>query len=237
VLHGTGTFTTLRSDEGRVFGLEAHHARLAEGCRRLMLDAPTPGEFHEALRAVAAAGGNGRQRLRFSVLAGPERTHWLAQAAPTSPAGNATVVCTAFRRAWPCPLAGIKPTAYAANLVLQRMAQAAGATEALVLGPDGSLAEGAMSNLFIVRGERVLTPPLSSGCLPGVTRAAVLEICQEDGLAAAEATFLPADLRAADEVFLTSSVRGIQPVGVAGPITSQLIEALAARVARESVVL
>jgi branched-chain amino acid aminotransferase len=220
-----------------VFGLEAHHARLIEGCRRLQLDAPTAADFREALRAVAAAGGRGPQRLRFSVLSGPERTHWLAQAAPVAPAGNATVVCTVFRRAWPCPLAGIKPTAYAANLVLQRVAQAAGATEALVLGPDGALAEGAMSNLFIVRAGRVLTPPLSTGCLPGVTRAAVLEICEAEGVPAAEATFLPADLRAADEVFLTSSVRGIQSVGVAGPVTSRLVEALAARVERESVML
>jgi len=113
-----------------------------------------------------------------------------------------------------------------------------------VLAADGSVAEAAMSNLFTVLNGRVMTPPLSSGCLPGITRHAVLACCETLALPAAQTRLTIDDLRAADELFLTSAVRRIQPVSALaprefpdapGPITARLTEALHAMIDRKSV--
>jgi branched-chain amino acid aminotransferase len=129
-------------------------------------------------------------------------------------------------------------------MILQRRAAAAGGSDAIVLAADGSIAEAAMSNLFTVLNGRVMTPPLSSGCLPGITRHTVLACCETLALPAAETRLTIDDLRAADELFLTSAVRRIQPVSALaprefpdapGPITARLTEALHAMIDRKSV--
>ena len=87
-----------------------------------------------------------------------------------------------------------------------------GADEALFHNTKGELCEGTTSNVFLVNGGRVLTPPLSSGCLPGTTRARVITLCCTLGIPVAEETLTPVDLAAAAEVFTTSATRGVVPV-------------------------
>jgi branched-chain amino acid aminotransferase len=120
-----------------------------------------------------------------------------------------------------------------------RDARAAGAHEALLLDERGLVAEGASSNLFVVRGGRIETPPLAAGILEGVTRGVVLGLSRALGIPAAEASLRPGDLEAAEEVFLTSTVREILPVvqlgdrpvggGRPGPVTARLHEAFRRR--------
>jgi branched-chain amino acid aminotransferase len=120
-----------------------------------------------------------------------------------------------------------------------RDARAAGAHEALLLDERGLVAEGASSNLFVVRGGRIETPPLAAGILEGVTRGVVLGLSRALGIPAAEASLRPVDLEAAEEVFLTSTVREILPVvqlgdrpvggGRPGPVTARLHEAFRRR--------
>jgi len=89
----------------------------------------------------------------------------------------------------------------------------AGVDETLLVSPEGQVLEGSVSNLFAVMAGEVLTPPLATGILPGITRAMVLSSCASLGLVARERTLTLADLHAADEVFLTNSVQEIVPLG------------------------
>ena len=131
----------------------------------------------------------------------------------------------------------VSPAAKTSNLLNNILgsfqAQNKGAEEGIMLNRDGYVAEGTMSNLFVVRRGRVQTPPLDVGILPGITRGFVLELAQEAGLAVKEARFRPDQLVSADEAFLTGTTKGILPVirvdgqaigdGRPGPITRQLI--------------
>jgi branched-chain amino acid aminotransferase len=103
---------------------------------------------------------------------------------------------------------GLKTTSYAENVVALARAAQAGASEALLANTAGHLCEGTGSNVFVAVGGRLLTPPLPSGCLAGITRELVLEVVPE-----AEEADLPMDvLERADEVLLTSSTRDVQAV-------------------------
>lgn len=98
------------------------------------------------------------------------------------------------------------------NLIALREAQQAGADEALMLNTAGELCEAATSNLFLVNSGKVFTPHLASGCLPGIAREAVIELCHELNIPCLECALNLADLAACDQAFLTSSLRRIQPI-------------------------
>jgi branched-chain amino acid aminotransferase len=129
--------------------------------------------------------------------------------------------------------AGAKTSNYLTSvLALDDVAQR-GCSEAIVVGAQGELIEGATSNLFIVRAGRLATPPVSSGLLEGITRASILQLAAQLGLPAEEQRITSADLYAADEAFITSTIRELLPVvradGVAigsgqpGPIYARLL--------------
>jgi branched-chain amino acid aminotransferase len=128
------------------------------------------------------------------------------------------------------------------NVLAVREAQAGGASEAILLNQEGQVAEGASTNVFLVKGGQVVTPPLAAGILEGITREIVLEVAREAGVAIREAAVTPADLRDADEVFVTSSTREVMPGrtldgrpvgdGRPGPVTKQLLAAFRAAVPR-----
>ncbi len=129
-----------------------------------------------------------------------------------------------------------KTGAHLPNVLALREARAAGAYEALLLDDRGFVTEGSSSNVFAARGGRIVTPPLAAGILEGVTRGVVLRLAREVGVPAEEAPLKPADLEAADEVFITSTIREIVPVvrlgdravgaGHPGPVTYRLHQAL-----------
>jgi branched-chain amino acid aminotransferase len=135
---------------------------------------------------------------------------------------------------------GAKVGNYLGSLLALKRAKAAGAHEALVLDTAGRVVEGTTSNVFYVKDRVLVTPPEEAGILPGITRAHLLEIAGERRLEVREASITPADLAAADEVFLTSSIREILPVvavddhvigdGRPGPVTRALHEAFRTRV-------
>jgi branched-chain amino acid aminotransferase len=121
------------------------------------------------------------------------------------------------------------------NALAMQQALARGAFEAVMRNHDGHVAECSQSNLFVVTGGVVRTPPVGEGLLPGITRAFVLELCGALGVASQQSVLDDADLLEADEAFLTSTTREIVPVvgvdrhtighGVPGPITRRLLEA------------
>jgi branched-subunit amino acid aminotransferase/4-amino-4-deoxychorismate lyase len=130
---------------------------------------------------------------------------------------------------------GHKTLAYVENLIARDLASAAGADEAIRLDADGFVAEGSSSNVFVVEGEDAFTPPLGNGVLPGITRAHVL------ALGGRERQITVEELRAADEVFVTSAIRGVVAVTridgdarAAGPVTARIADAYAREMAERA---
>ena len=221
ILMGVGVYDSLLVRDGTPEFLERHLRRLADGAARLSLPVPDPATLKEAVTSLIAAHGLRECRLRITLGAGPSASVLpvpggniaLITLSPLSPVkASAALTVTPFRRNEHSPLAGIKFTACAENVLAQRAALAAGFDEALFLNTAGAVSECAFSNVFFVFGGRVVTPSLASGCLPGVTREVVLELCASHGIPAEQAMITEAALHEAEECFVTSSIRGIQPV-------------------------
>jgi branched-chain amino acid aminotransferase len=220
-----GVFETMRVAEGTVFRLDRHLARLAHGMDVLGIGAP------RELRAwvdEGLAGARGEAAMRVTVTRGPGS----GGIAPSRDAFPTVVVALNPMPAFGPEIydrglaahvasgrinehsmtAGLKTLAYTDAVAALIEASRAGAEEALFLNTSSQCAEATSSNLFIVAGDALVTPPLTCGVLPGITREAVLELAGAAGLAAAERAFGLEDLCAADEAFLTSSLRGIAPL-------------------------
>jgi len=253
-----GLFETMRAYDGTVFRLERHLERLTAGASVLGIAVPehvadTIAAATEALRRRGWADAALRLTLSRGVgprglapaVADPTTVLTVHALPPDEPlAARAVRVRTAAgRRNEFAPTAGVKTLAYTDAVVALAQARAAGADDALFLDTAGHLSEATASNLFLVSGSTLCTPALACGVLPGITRAAVLELAQTIGLDAREEILLPRDLAAADEAFLTSSIREIAPIaraddhampnGAPGPVTARVADALASLVARE----
>ena len=215
---GDGIFETLRVTRGRPFALTRHLVRLARSARGIGLPEPDTDLIRDGCRAVLEASplpGDARLRITYTGgLAPPGSSRGGASPTlviavfPLDPWPPTAVVATV---SWPrnerSAVAGLKTTSYAENVVALAHAAERGASEALMSNTHGQLCEGTGSNVFVVMDGVLTTPPLSSGCLAGVTRELVLEWC------GAEERELPMEaLVTADEVFLTSSTRNVQPV-------------------------
>jgi branched-chain amino acid aminotransferase len=243
-LWGRGLFETLAVRDGQVLALSRHLARLEAGAIRLALEPPDRPALEAAIAAVLTNCPSGLQRLRVTLTGGetpglsmdPTPGHLLIRRQPAAAAPDTSILLTVpWRRNEFSALSGIKSTSYAENPIALAWAQSRGATEALFLNTAGDLCEGAVTNLFLVVDDTVLTPFTGSGCLPGITRSLVLDLCGQLGIPCQEKALLPAHLTQADEIFLTNSLHGILPVSQAdqrplaspGPVTQQLQEALA----------
>jgi branched-chain amino acid aminotransferase len=215
---GDGVFETLKVVDRQPFALTRHLNRLERSAAGLGLPTPARSEVVEACGAVVAAiDSPGVHRLRITYTAGTGplgsdrtgATPTLTVATSPAPgwAPEAAVVLAPWPRNERGPLVGLKTTSYADNVVALAWARERGADEAIFVNTAGSLCEGTGSNVFVVLDGAVLTPPLGSGCLAGITRELVLE------WSSAREADLPADaLDTASEVFLTSSTRDVQPV-------------------------
>jgi len=218
---GDGVFETMRTHRGVPFALDRHLTRLARSAAGLGLALPDRALLERAVTEVVAASIEPECRIRLTVTAGAGplgsgrsdgACTVIAATAPLEPIAPVTDVITVpWVRNERSPLAGLKTTSYADNVVALARPKEAGASEAIFANTRGELCEGTGTNVFVVIDGRLLTPPLSSGCLAGVTRELVLE-CTD----AVEET-LPYDvLFSADEVFLTSTIREVQAVGRVG---------------------
>lgn len=217
LLVGDGVFESVRVTSGQAFAVGRHLARLGRSAEALGLALPPTGELRDAVAAVLAATGIAEGRLRITATSGPggfssARSSGPAtvivaaeEAAPFSP--HVDVVTVPWPRNERGAVAGVKTVSYAENVLALQRAHAAGAGEAIFANTRGELCEGTGTNVFVVLDDRLLTPPLSSGCLAGVTRQLTLEITD-----AAEQTVPLGALAEATEAFLTSTTRNVQPV-------------------------
>jgi branched-chain amino acid aminotransferase len=222
LLHGYGLFETMRSYGGRVFRLDAHYARMLDGARVIGLGVPLAlDEVETAVGSVLAKNGIEDARLRLTVTAGPAgegQPSVVLAAAPLTdyPAElydrGMSAVTSEVRRNETSPLSRVKSLSSLDNVLAREEARRRGFDEAVLLNTLGLVAEGSSTNVFIVRGEELITPGLDSGVLAGVTRAAVLELTAEVGLTAVEGDVVPEALAGADEAFLTNSVMEVMPL-------------------------
>lgn len=215
---GRGAFETLAAYRGRPFLPLEHFARLRRAAEVLGLECPGDGELLEGMTRLLEANGladaeKARVRLTLSSPADGSASWWIEATPPPPHALIAKVVTGPFFRNERSPLAGLKTVNYGENVVAQRHAREAGADEALFANTRGELCEGTWSNVFVRSGGRWLTPPLDSGCLPGVTRALVIELFREIGEPVEESTLPMSGIGRVESAFLTSSLREIQPVG------------------------
>lgn len=208
LLRGRAVFETLRVYGGRPFLLDAHLERLRASSAHVRLPAPDLAECHRLATLVVNAAGETELALRFYWTA----TALVATCGPIDPEleqlrarGLQLAVVRSSRGA----LARAKSTSYAENMIAQEDAIELGADDALLVGPDGIVLEAPTANIWWRTGNRLFTPSLESPILAGVTRSLLLELSREP---VNEGTYPLEHLLAADEAFLTSSIREVMPV-------------------------
>lgn len=223
LLVGDGVFETMRAYGGVTFALDEHIERLDRSAQVMRLALPPHSELAAAVRSVIEANSLDDARVRITVTAGSGPAGLAREeTAPTAlvtatPLASWPPTASAVVSPWPrnerSVLAGVKTTSNAENVAKLAHAHEQGADEALSINLAGNLCEGASSNVFVVHGGQVATPPLSAGCLAGITRERLLEVARERGIEIAEQEISAAALSTADEIFLTSSTRELQAVG------------------------
>lgn len=214
---GDGVFESIVVRRGRPFALERHLERLGRSAAVLGLVAPPADELSRAAHAVLESTGIESGKIRITLTGGPGPLGSGRGTAPPTiivaceplpdlPA-TATVVIVPWPRNEKGALAGAKSISYGENVVAFAYARERGASEAVFRNLAGNLCEGTGSNVFVGIEGVLVTPPLSAGCLAGVTRGLLLELT-----GAVERDVSAADIERIDEAFLTSTTRGVQPV-------------------------
>ncbi|HEX4806439.1 MAG TPA: aminotransferase class IV [Conexibacter sp.] len=229
LLRGDGAFEVMRLYGGRPFALREHLERLERSARNLRLSIDVAAVRADVARLLDAAAGEPDPGMLRIVLTRGGRRLLLTESLPDHAAAIrlATVTYAPVRL-----LDGIKSLSYAANMLATRLAQERDADEALLVTPHGRVLEAPTSSLFWIAGGAVRTPPLSDHILESITRALVIELS-----AAEERSCTLDELLAADEVFLVSTTRELQPVATVdgralplGPVARELAERLHARI-------
>ncbi len=231
-LLGDGLFETMQICNGRPFDLDGHLARLESGLAVLGFgEAVDLAKLRADIGHYLTAEEASRAVLRVTVTRGVGARGLAPPEAPVPsilmtlsplPAARETPIslhiATSTRRNELSPASRIKALPYLDNLIALREARAQGAEDALMLNTRGAIACAAVANVFLVRDGCLETPPVADGALPGIMRALVLNLAKEAGLAVAERSLQTSDLGAADHVFLTNSVRGVQEAGACGGV-------------------
>jgi branched-chain amino acid aminotransferase len=243
---GDGVFETVKVVSGVPFAMSRHLARLARSATGLGLSTPDLDQIRDGAMAVIDSSSKPElARMRITVTGGiaplgSERggsplTAIVALAEAKTPAPWVDVVTVPWPRNEHGALSGLKTTSYGENVRALAYANEHGGSEAIFGNTAGSLCEGTGTNVFIVSEGRLITPPLSAGCLAGVTRALVIEWA-----GASEQDVPLSALAGADEAFLTGTTRDVQPIrcvdgqalsAVPGPVTRKAVEVFAMRAA------
>ena len=229
-LMGDGVFETMRAYGGVIFKLDAHMLRLQKGLQQTFIRCPFEiDEIADAAKAVVAENGLQSARIRLTFSRGVPEGH--ATIADFGKAYRSNILITAmpvsvdekiYEKGWRLktialplggtPIADVKFTSYGPHVLARGLAMQAGYDEALIVNSKGHACEGAMSNLFWVRDDILHTPPLSEGCLAGVTRDTVIEVAKQLGIPVNEKRCKLKRLYSSSEIFMTASVLEVMPV-------------------------
>jgi branched-chain amino acid aminotransferase len=250
-LYGDSVYETIGTAHGRLFAARDHLDRLERSATRIGLRVPPRAEIERAVADTVEAAANPESRVRVILTRGvgkldldpaaADDTQLIVIVFPLGPPtpemyekGVAVAIVSVTRNHPRAIDPAVKSGNYLNNvLALGEARRRSGAYEAILCGADGSVAEGASSNVFAVIGGEVRTPPPDAGILDGITRAKVLDLGRAHGVPLAERRISPDELRGADEAFITSATRGVLPVtriderpvgsGTPGPVTRRLM--------------
>jgi len=221
LLCGWGLFTTMRIIEGIPFAFERHWKRLARDAEKTHCPFPFDPETVRSQLTEVLAANEVREGCARIYIVHNQFGHW--RSSEPFPVAD-LLICSAglppYReparlalqehgRHAASPLAGVKVTSWLTNVWNLSGAQQDGYDEVVLLNERGEVAECTAANIFCVHGDHIGTPPLSSGCLEGITRSVVLEIGPAAGVPVAEQTLYPEDLYTSDEVLISSTNRGV----------------------------
>jgi branched-chain amino acid aminotransferase len=224
VLNGWGVFSTIRVYDGVLFCWPRHFARMQHDAQLMRVPFPADSadlkaRLHKLIEANSAHNATLRVvvvRNKGGLFQGDDVTRDFDLIAFTT---NVNQWGTSVRlgvvkhgRHAANEFAGVKYLSWAQNLTWYERAHEQGFDEVVLLNERGEVSECTSANIFAAKDNHVWTPPLTSGCLPGVTRALLLEEIHSTGITVSEKTLLPADLESADEVFITSTTRELLPV-------------------------
>lgn len=225
IVQGQGVYETLVAHTGNVFAFRQHMERLEKSAVLMGIACPAQEEVADAISLTMVKSGFdkiAKSRIRLTLTGGigdsrfsntPGEAQLFIEVSPIPPIPDSiSVVTVPFARNERGALVGAKTTNYGENIVARRMAREAGADEAIFGNTRDLLCEGTWSNIFVFKGGKWITPPLSSGCLPGVTRALVLEQAAKIGIEIEEMDFEMEALGSIEGAFLTSTLRDLQPV-------------------------
>jgi branched-chain amino acid aminotransferase len=250
-LYGDSVYETIGSMYGRLFATRDHLDRLERSASRIGLRVPPRAEIEAAIAETVAAAGNPETRVRVMLTRGVGKLDLdpascddcrlvviaFPLGAPTAEMlekGVAVAIVSVTRNSPRAIDPAVKSGTYLNNvLALGEARRTSGAYEAILCADDGTVAEGASSNVFAVVGGEVWTPSPDVGILDGITRAKVMQLASAAGIAVVERRIQPDELRGADEAFLTSATRGVLPIatidgrpvgaGAPGPVTRRLM--------------
>lgn len=247
-LYGAGLFETMRSRHGVVFRLDEHLERLFGSARALSIACPyDKARLGTAIDQLLQASQLADARLRLTLTNGPLATiegqrqpTLLITATAFQPypveyyqTGVLVILCP-FRQNITDPTCGHKTTSYYPRLLALNLAHQKRAAEALWFTTDQRLAEGCVSNVFLVKNSVLYTPALETPVLPGIARQTVIEVARQQSLELVEKDLHIADVLEADEIFLTNVIMEVLPVvsvekhtvreGKVGPVTKELRE-------------
>jgi branched-chain amino acid aminotransferase len=242
---GWGIFTTIRIARGEAFAYERHWRRLDKHAAIINLPMPYAAakvrmHLHEVIRANKVTEGCARIYLVYNNVGfwqsdetRPQVDLLICSAGLPHYSGSARLALRAHGRHAAAPLSGVKSISWLNNVWAVAEAAKEGFDEVVLLNERSEVSECTSANIFAVKNGKVLTPPLSSGCLEGVTRGILMEIAPEAGVSVAAQSLHPEDLYSADEVFISSTNRNV--IGVSeiaghkisaspGPVTRRLNE-------------
>ncbi len=253
LLYGDGVFEGIRAYNGQVFELDAHVKRLFNSAQAIRLTLPmSPDQIKDAIRSTLAENGIVDGYIRALVTRGvgtlgvspastanPSVIIIADQIEPYSPemyrTGIACITASVVRNHPNALSPRIKSLNYLNNILAKIECIDAGVPEAIMLNPEGLVAEATADNIFIVRDGRLQTPPVSAGILEGITRDVVMRLAREQSIPLEETNLVRFDLYIADECFLTGTAAEVIPVtridgrrigsGKPGPITGKLMDA------------
>jgi branched-chain amino acid aminotransferase len=249
---GWGLFTTVRIVRGEAFAYERHWRRLEKDSALTRLPLTYSGakvrlHLQEVIRANKVQDGCARIYLVWNTVGGwrsdesmPDVDLVITTAGLPHFPDLVRLAVREHGRHAASALAGVKTISWLTSVWAAAEAQREGFDEVVLLNERGEVSECTATNLFTVKGDKVLTPPLSSGCLEGVTRGVLMEVAPEAGTSVAEQTLRLEDLYLADEVFISSTNRNVIGVkeiaghtianGQTGPLTKKLDEVFEAYV-------
>ncbi len=227
-LLGDGLFETILVKNSKPIYHVEHLERLQASCIEFAYNPLSVEELSKAILSVIEANSLEEGSIRLTVspresdglLAVPRSALNILitfrRGVPYAPAlyerGFTAITAKSTRRNQHSPLSRHKTTSFLDNIVAKREARALNADEAILLNTAGNIAEGSVTNVFLVIHGEVLTPPIADGALPGIIRQKVLQSCNSQCIPYREASLAPIDLILADEVFLTNSLMGIMPL-------------------------